>query len=181
MPSTPATLGRLKILVCAQNEWYTQPIPCAVDGGPDTVTTLSRLRRVLDRLRVGKHNATDMSLDDPRDRERVPGRLKHHLIIPGETLPEQLERRRRRLDPPRMAHPTTLGDCDLAEVAVHIQRDEAHAYLLSLNQSAEKRWAKRQLRIRARGTPGQSQGRPTTNDGLAAHSVSDGLPNLVSP
>ena len=31
----------LKILVCAQNEWYTQPIPCTVDGGPDTVITLS--------------------------------------------------------------------------------------------------------------------------------------------
>ncbi len=40
MPSTPASLGRLKILVCAQNAWYTQPIPCAVDGGPDTVITL---------------------------------------------------------------------------------------------------------------------------------------------
>jgi hypothetical protein len=41
MPSTPASLGRLKILVCAQNEWYTQPIPCAAEGGPDTVITLS--------------------------------------------------------------------------------------------------------------------------------------------
>jgi hypothetical protein len=40
VPSTPASLGRLKILVCAQNEWYTQPIPCAVVGGPDTVITL---------------------------------------------------------------------------------------------------------------------------------------------
>jgi hypothetical protein len=40
MPSTPVSLGRLKIIVCAQNEWYTQPIPCLVDGGPDTVITL---------------------------------------------------------------------------------------------------------------------------------------------
>jgi len=142
---------------------------------------LRRLRRVLDRLRVREHNATDMSLDDPGDRERVAGRLEHHLIIPGETLREQLERRRRRLDPARTTHPTTLGDCDFAEITVHIQRDEAHANLLSLNQSMETRQAKRQLRIRARGTPGQSQGRPTTNDGLAAHSVSDGLPNIVSP
>jgi hypothetical protein len=41
VPSTPASLARLKILVCAQNEWYTQPIPCAADGGPDSVITLS--------------------------------------------------------------------------------------------------------------------------------------------
>jgi hypothetical protein len=41
MPSTPASLGRLEILVCAQNEWYTQPIPCSARGGPDTVITLS--------------------------------------------------------------------------------------------------------------------------------------------
>ena len=41
MPSTPVSLDRLKIIVCAQNEWYTQPIPCLVDGGPNTVITLS--------------------------------------------------------------------------------------------------------------------------------------------
>src|SRR5439155_6295500 len=99
----------------------------------------ARLRRVLDRFRIGEHNATDMSLDDPRNRERVAGRLEHDLIIRRETLREQLERRRRRLDPPRTADPSTLRDRDLAEVAVHIQRNEAHAYLLSLNQSAEKR------------------------------------------
>jgi len=41
MPSTRAAPARLKILVCAQNEWYTQPLPCAADGGPDSVITLS--------------------------------------------------------------------------------------------------------------------------------------------
>jgi hypothetical protein len=41
MPSIPASLRRLQILVCAQNEWYTQPIPCSARGGPDTVITLS--------------------------------------------------------------------------------------------------------------------------------------------
>lgn len=41
MASTPAPmLRRLKILVCAQNEWYTQPIPCSARGGVDTVITL---------------------------------------------------------------------------------------------------------------------------------------------
>ena len=40
MPSIPAP-RRLQILVSAQNEWYTQPIPCSAHGGPDTVITLS--------------------------------------------------------------------------------------------------------------------------------------------
>src|SRR5262245_34456908 len=39
------------------------------------------------------------------------------------------------------------------------------------HKQLEPRWATRQLRIRARSTSGQSQGRPTTNRGLAAHSV----------
>jgi len=121
-----------------------------------------------------------MRLDDPGDRERVPGRLEHDLIIGGKASGEQLKRRRRRLDPPGSAHLTALCDRDLAEVTVHVERNEAHRYLLT-RWTAETRQAKRQLRIRARGTPGRSQGRPTTNDGLAAHSVSAGLPNLVSP
>jgi hypothetical protein len=58
--------------------------------------------------------------------------LRQRARVAGKTLREQLERGRRRLDPPRTAHMTTLGDRDLAEVTVHIQRDEAHAYLLSL-------------------------------------------------
>src|SRR6266511_4762135 len=86
-----------------------------------------------------------------------------------------------RLYPPRTAHLAVLCDRDHAEVAVHVERDETHPYLLSLAEQPEVRRAKRQQRIRARGTPGQSQGRPTTNDGLAAHSVSGGLPNLASP
>src|SRR5262249_59325361 len=39
------------------------------------------------------------------------------------------------------------------------------------HKQVEPRRATRQLRIRARSTSGQSQGRPTTNRGLAAHSV----------
>jgi hypothetical protein len=119
--------------------------------------------------------------DDPSDRHRIPGRLERDPIIRSKASCEQLEPGWAGLYPPCTAHPAVLCDRDLAEVAVHVERDQAHRNLLSLAAQAETRRAKRQLRIRARGTPGQSQGRPTTNDGLAAHSVSGGLPNLASP
>ncbi len=93
---------------------------------------LRRLRCTLDSLRVSEHDAAHVRLDDSGDRERVPGRLEHHLIIDGKALREQLERSRRRLDSPNAADLTTLCDRDLAEVAVHVERDEAHQYLLQL-------------------------------------------------
>jgi hypothetical protein len=51
MSSNPSSLRRLEILVCAQNEWYTQPIPCSASGGPDSVITLggSVFRSIGDR------------------------------------------------------------------------------------------------------------------------------------
>jgi len=73
-----------------------------------------------------------MRLDDPGDRERVPGRLEYDLIICGKASGEQLERSRRRLDSASTAHLTALCDRHLAEVAVHVERDRAHRYLLSL-------------------------------------------------
>jgi len=73
-----------------------------------------------------------MRLDDPSDRKRVPGRLEHHLIVCGKALREQFERDRLRLDSPGQTHLTALCDRDLAEVAVHVERDRAHRYLLSL-------------------------------------------------
>ncbi len=97
-----------------------------------TLIRLSRLRCVLDSLRVSEHDAGHVRLDDSGDREGVPGRLKHHLIICGKALSEQLECRRRRLDSPNTAHLTVLCDRDLAEVAVHVERDEAHQYLLQI-------------------------------------------------
>jgi len=38
--ASPSTSRRPDILVCAQNEWYTQPIPCGAVAGPDTVITI---------------------------------------------------------------------------------------------------------------------------------------------
>jgi mRNA-degrading endonuclease toxin of MazEF toxin-antitoxin module len=54
-----------------------------------------------------------------------------------------------------------------------VQPDEAHRTPPPVlgRLTTETRRATRQLRIRAHGTPGQSQGRPPTNNGLAAHNV----------
>ena len=73
-----------------------------------------------------------MRLDHPRDRKRVPGRFEHDLILCAKALRKQLQPCRRRLDPSSQTHPSVLGDRNLAEVAVHIERDDAHPYLLSL-------------------------------------------------
>lgn len=45
MASTPAPmLRRLRILVCAQNEWYTQRIPatCSARAGVDSVISIGQ-------------------------------------------------------------------------------------------------------------------------------------------
>jgi hypothetical protein len=142
---------------------------------------LRRLRRVLDRLRVREHNTTDMRRDEPRDRQRVPPRLEHHLIIRSKAPGEQLKRRRRRLDSPSTAHPAALRDRDLAEIAVHTQRNEAHPYLL-LNQRTRRRGGQNDnYGSVLTAHPGRRRGGQLQTNGLAAHSVSDGLPNLVSP
>jgi hypothetical protein len=111
---------------------------------------LRRLRRVLDRLRVGEHDAIYVRLDDPGDRQRVPRRLQYDLIVCGKAPGEQLERRRRRLDSPSAAHLTALCDRDLAKVAVHVERNEAHRYLLT-------RWS------------GDEAGETTTTDPCSRH------------
>ena len=87
---------------------------------------LRRLGRVPHGLRVRERNTADVRLDDPGDRDRVPGRLKHHLIILVKALREQLERGRRRLDPASTADLATLHNRDLAEVAMHIKPDKTH-------------------------------------------------------
>jgi hypothetical protein len=139
------------------------------------------LRQALDRFRIGEHDSRDVGLEDPRDRKRVSGRLEHHLVVTSKTLGEELELAR--LCPHTAREPdcaATLGDRDLAEVAVDVECDVTHP---SSSRSGRRktRRATRQLRIRARGTPGQSQGRPTTNRGLAAHRNAPACPTCVLP
>ena len=147
----------------------------------DLVRLRARPRDPLDRLRIREHHPAHVRLDDPRDPERVPGRLQRNLIVTAEALREQLKRRRLGLHPPRQPHLASLRDRHLAEVAMHVQPDEPHPTPPpSRSSTTETRRATRQLRIRARGTPGQSQGRPPTNSGLAAHNVSTACPTCVS-
>ena len=132
---------------------------------------LRRLRRALDRLRVGEQDAIDLRREDPRDRQPVAGRLQRHPIRCSQALRERLERRRIGLHPANEPHLTRFRDRHLAAVAMHVERDTTHPSSSPRTKQTEPRRATRQLRIRAHGTSGQSQGQPTTNRGLAAHSV----------
>ena len=92
----------------------------------DLVGLRARPRDPLDRLRIREHHPAHVRLDDPRDPERVAGRLQRDLIVAAEALREQLKRRRLGLHPPRQPHLASLRDRDLAEVAMHVQPDEPH-------------------------------------------------------
>jgi hypothetical protein len=91
----------------------------------DLVGLRARPGDPLDRLRIREHHPSDVRLDDPRDLERVAGRLQRDFIITAEALREQLKRRRRGLHPPRQPHLARLRDRDLAEVAMHVQPDSS--------------------------------------------------------
>lgn len=91
--------------------------------------------RVSDRAhlgRVGDHDARDVRLEDAGDLHRPAGRLEHHFVVAAEALGEQLELVGLGLDPPRGANRAALCDRDLAEIAMYIQRDCAHACSLRL-------------------------------------------------
>jgi hypothetical protein len=122
----------------------------------------------------------DVRLEDPRDLPRVAGHLKHHLIACAETLREQLERRRRRLDPARRTDFARLDDRDLTEIAVDVQPNAPHP--LSF------------LAVDQKGTGGQTTQTDSCSQhtragrrgghrkvGLEAHRARNGLPSLRSP
>ena len=83
-------------------------------------------RRVPDRLGVGEHDPAHVRLEDARDRQGVRRRLERDLVRRGQALGEELERFGTRRHPPRRAHAASLGDRDLAEVAMHVHPDAAH-------------------------------------------------------
>jgi len=142
---------------------------------------LQRARRAgTYRLRVGEQDTADMRLDDTSDRERVAGRHKRDLVVHRQTAGEERERLRSRLHPARRADGTSLGDRDLAEVAVDVKPDEAHVVLLSLEGRRDRGGRRRHLRIRAHGTPGQSQGGQLQTAGSQPIEEDTGLPNLES-
>jgi hypothetical protein len=59
-------------------------------------------------------------LQDPGDRERVAGRLKHHAIARHEALGKELQSLGIALDPASRAGRASFRDRDLTEVAVNI-------------------------------------------------------------
>jgi hypothetical protein len=80
-----STLPHLQILVSAQNEWYTQPIPCQARGGVDTVITIGG--SVF--LGIGAPNTPDLDAflsKTPSDVEaRIQAFLNRHPKVSGRT------------------------------------------------------------------------------------------------
>jgi len=70
-------------------------------------------------------------------------------------------------------------DCDLAVVAVHIQRYRPHPILLALVDLHENRWANDIDGSALAAQPGRSQRRPLKSPGWKP--IQTGLPNLRSP
>jgi hypothetical protein len=95
-----------------------------------------------------------MRLDDPRDLPRIASHLKSDAISRAQAPGEQLERRRRGLDPPRRTHLARLDDRHLAEIAVDIQPNAPHPFSFLASDAGEP-VGKRHRRIRAHGTTGQ--------------------------
>ena len=92
----------------------------------DLVRLRARPSDPLDHLRVGEHHPADVRLDDPRDPQRVAGRLQRNLIVDAEALRKQQKRLRLGQHPPGQPHLACLRDRHLAEVAMDIQPDETH-------------------------------------------------------
>ena len=99
--------------------------------GVDPVGLGPEPRRRLGRLGVGQHDP-GMRLQDPRDRERVAGRLEGDGVVGSQAAGERLDLGRRGADPAGAPDPTSLGDRALAEVAMDVQPDRAHGGLLPL-------------------------------------------------
>jgi hypothetical protein len=123
-----------------------------------------------DRARLGRirdHHARHPSLQQPRDRVRVAGRLQRHLVLRPEAVGEQPQRLRRRRNPADLADHAGLPDRDLRELAMHIKPDAPARHRLT--PSIDRRWESRRANdtygSALEAQPGESQGRPSTNTG----------------
>ena len=70
-----------------------------------------------------EHNPRDVRLENPRDRERVAGRLQRDLIVGVQAAGEEFKRPRIARDAPRPSRRPLLTNRHLAELAMHIQPD----------------------------------------------------------
>jgi hypothetical protein len=110
--------------------------------------------------RVGHHDARHTRFEQPRDRVRVAGRLQRDLVARRQTVGEQPQRLRRRLDLSDLPDDAGLPDRDLRELAMHIKPDAStRHHHTSLDESTVGEQAgKRHLRIRAQGATGRVAG-----------------------
>jgi hypothetical protein len=82
-----------------------------------------RLGDRLEILRAGHHDTRGVRLEQPRDPQRVAGRLQRDLIARRQTVGEHLQRFRIGRDAAGRAHTAVLADRDLAEIAVNIEAE----------------------------------------------------------
>jgi hypothetical protein len=119
-------------------------------------------------------------LQNPRDLPRVAGHLEHHPIARAEALREQLERRRRRLDPARRTELARLGNRDLAEIPVDIQPNAPHPFsFLAVDQKGTGGQTTQTDSCSRHTRAGRRGGHRKV--GLKAHRAKTGLPSLRSP
>jgi hypothetical protein len=140
-----------------------------------------RGRQVMHRARLGQHDPPDMRPQHARDRPRIRGRSQRDRGSRSQTLREQLQRLGRGRDPTARSQPPVLDQRDLAEIAMHVEPDKAHAPLLSLPTMSGDRAGDR-------GSYGYVlSAHPGTRGGGHLHSTGSqlkptgGLPNRRSP
>jgi hypothetical protein len=132
-----------------------------------------RLRRVRD------DHTTDVTLEQPRDRVRVTGRLERDLVLLAQAAGKQPQRLRCRLDPARRADDTLLPDRDLGKLAVHVESDTAsHTPSFQPVVDVGAQAGKRHLRIRARSASGPVAAAATSLTRAHSPSSKNGLPDL---
>jgi hypothetical protein len=130
--------------------------------------------------RMHDQHLADVRLEDPRDLPRVAGHLERHPIACAEALREQLQRRRRGLDPARRTDLARLHDRDLAEVAVDLQPDAPHPLsFLAVDQQGTGGQTTQTDSCSQHTRAGRRGGHRKV--GLQAHRAKTGLPSLRSP
>jgi hypothetical protein len=109
--------------------------------------------------RIGHYHPRDVGLEQSRDRVRVAGGLQRDLVGRRQTVREDPQRLRRRLDLSDLADHARLPDRDLRELTMHVEPDTpARHCLTSSIELVGEQAGKRHLRIRAHGATGRVAG-----------------------
>ena len=146
--------------------------PCVdlVRLGPDR-------RRSLDGLWVREDDPRER-FDQSSNRECVAGRLEGDHVFGAQV--GRPPHHRRRISPNRPAERTRPASAMATSQKSRWTSSPMQRMPASFARSRRRSGLERQLRIRALGTPGQSQGRPATNRGLSAHRKATACPPAFS-